>query len=243
MHSSICVRQLLGRRIDRLMRHARLVIGGNEYLVRRAREAGASWVETVSTVVDLERYTPRHYSSRRKSLPCIVWIGSPATVHYLESVRQPLAELARRCAYTLRVIGSAFELAGVKVECVPWSEATEVAHIAAGDIGIMPLQDSPWEQGKCGYKLIQYMACGLPVVASPIGVNQIIVRQGENGYLAGSSEQWVSALDRMIDDVAIRRTMGAAGRRRVEVDYCLQAIAPGVRDMLLKAAEGQRRSL
>lgn len=243
MHSSACVRRSLGRRIDRLMQHARLVIGGNEYLVRRAREAGAPWVETVSTVVDLERYVPHKYSSRPKSLPCIVWIGSPATIHYLETVRQPLTELARRCPYTLRVIGSAFELPGVKVECVPWSEATEVADIAAGDIGIMPLRDSPWEQGKCGYKLIQYMACGLPVVASPIGVNQIIVRQGVNGYLAGSSEQWGAALGRMIGDAAIRQTMGAAGRQRVELEYCLQAIAPGVCDMLLKAAGERRRDL
>lgn len=243
MHSSACVRRLLGRRIDRLMQHARLVVGGNEYLVRRARDAGAPWVETVPTVIDLERYAPPNYGSRRKSLPRIVWIGSPATVHYLETLRQPLTELARRCAYTLRVIGSAFELPGVEVECLPWSEATEVADVAAGDIGIMPLRDSPWEQGKCGYKLIQYMACGLPVVASPIGVNQIIVREGENGYLAGSSAQWVAALDRMIEDVAIRQAMGAAGRRRVELEYCLQAVAPGVCDMLRKAAVQRKRDL
>jgi glycosyltransferase involved in cell wall biosynthesis len=243
MHSSAFVRRLLGRRIDRLMRGARLVIGGNEYLVRRAREAGASWVETVSTVIDLERYPPGEYSSCRNTLPCIVWIGSPATVHYLESIRQPLAELARRCAYTLRVIGGGFKLPGVEVECVPWSETTEVDGIAAADIGIMPLRDSPWEKGKCGYKLIQYMACGLPVVASSTGANQIIVRQGENGYLADSGEQWVAALERMIDDAGIRQAMGAAGRRRVELEYCLQVVAPGVCDMLLKAADGRRRTL
>jgi glycosyltransferase involved in cell wall biosynthesis len=234
IHPSAVVRRLLGRRIDRLMKSARLVIGGNEYLSCRARDAGAPWVETMSTVVDLERYSvpdPAYGVT-----PRIVWVGSPSTARYLQDLRRPLAELASRCAYTMRVIGSNVDLPGVSVECVPWTEATEVKAIAECDIGLMPLADSPWEKGKCGYKLIQYMACGLPVVASPIGVNSSLVQQGENGYLAASSDEWVSALWRMINDVASRRKMGAAGRRRVESEHCLQRTAPLLCDMLFGAA-------
>ena len=234
IHRSALVRHLLGRRIDRLMKSARLVIGGNEYLACRAREAGAAWVETMPTVVDLERYTVPDPASRVG--PRIVWVGSPSTVRYLEDLRRPLAELASRCAYTLRVIGGNVDLPGVNVECVPWTEATEVKAIAECDIGLMPLADSPWEKGKCGYKLIQYMACGLPVVASPTGVNSTLVQEGENGYLAASPDEWVSALWRMINDAAIRRTMGAAGRRRVESEHCLQRTAPLLCDMLFGAA-------
>jgi glycosyltransferase involved in cell wall biosynthesis len=233
-HRSAFVRHVLGRRIDRLMKSARLVIGGNEYLASRARDAGAAWVETMPTVVDLERYTVPDPSSRAD--PRIVWVGSPSTVRYLEDLRRPLTDLASRCAYTLRVIGGHVDLPGVSVECVPWTEATEVEAIAECDIGLMPLTDSPWEKGKCGYKLIQYMACGLPVVASPIGVNSTLVKEGENGYLAASPDEWVSALWRMINDVVNRRTMGAAGRRRVESEHCLQRTAPLLCDMLFGAA-------
>lgn len=240
-HRSLCVRWLLGSRIDRLMKGASLVIGGNDYLARRARQAGARRVETISTVVDLERYAPRDRTHLANLPPKIVWIGSPSTIQYMEVLRQPLTTLAERHAYRLRVIGSEFELPGVDVECLPWKEATEAVDIAECDIGIMPLVDSPWEKGKCGYKLIQYMACGLPVIASSVGVNQIIVRDGDNGYLANSPHEWSAKLGRMLDDSVSRRTMGAEGRRRVELEYSLQAIAPRVRDLLLEVVRLHKR--
>jgi glycosyltransferase involved in cell wall biosynthesis len=90
----------------------------------------------------------------------------------------------------------------------------------------MPLLDSPWERGKCGYKLIQYMACGLPVVASPVGVNSVIVREGVNGFLASADEEWAVALETLIRDAALRQRMGSAGRQRVEDEYCVQQTAP-----------------
>jgi glycosyltransferase involved in cell wall biosynthesis len=90
------------------------------------------------------------------------------------------------------------------------------------DIGIMPLPDAPWERGKCGYKLIQYMACGLPVVASPVGANVEIVENGVNGELAGTSLEWEQALERLVGDAVLRGRMGRAGRRRVEAHYSVQ---------------------
>jgi glycosyltransferase involved in cell wall biosynthesis len=127
-------------------------------------------------------------------------------------------------------------MAGVEVECVPWTEASEVAAIAECDIGVMPLFDSPWERGKCGYKLIQYMACGLPVVASSVGVNGQIVQEGISGFLADTAQAWVTVLAKLLADAALRQRMGHAGRLRVEQEYCLQVTGPRLVGLLRSAA-------
>lgn len=234
LHPSRLVRVLLGRRVDTLMRGAQLVIAGNEYLAQRAQEAGARWVEIVPTVIDLDRYHVRGAVSNSE-MSRIVWVGSPSTVHYLRLVEESLAELGKRFRFRLRVVGAKISMSGVDIECLPWSEDSEVASIAECDIGIMPLKDSPWERGKCGYKLIQYMACGLPVVASPVGVNTQIVRDGENGFLADTPEAWERALGQLLQETSSREAMGRAGRSRVEKEYCVQQVAPRLA-MLLKQA-------
>jgi len=105
---------------------------------------------------------------------------------------------------------------------LPWSEETEVQLIQSFDVGIMPLTNSLWEKGKCGYKLIQYMACELPVVASPIGVNKQIIENGKNGFLAQEPDEWVGALRQLLNDESLRRFMGENGRKLVEEEYSLQ---------------------
>jgi glycosyltransferase involved in cell wall biosynthesis len=242
LHRSTWVRRLLGRRIDRLMKGASLVVAGNEYLAERARDAGAARVEVVPTVIDLGRYEPRHARWRAKTAPRIVWIGSPSTVRYLAALSAPLLALAGRVAFSLRVIGGELDIPGVEVECVPWTEATEADVLAECDIGIMPLGDSPWERGKCGYKLIQYMACALPVVASSVGANRQIVRDGENGFLVDRESSWTARLAQLLSDGALRQAMGEAGRRRVEAEYCLQRTAPVLRELLLKTTRAQHAS-
>ena len=112
------------------------------------------------------------------------------------------------------------------MQSVPWTEATEVASISQFDVGIMPLVDESFERGKCGYKLIQYMACGLPVVASPVGVNRQIVEHGVNGFLAETQEDWALALKTLIADAGLRERMGRAGRDKVEQKFCLQVTEP-----------------
>lgn len=236
LHPSALVRGLLGRRIDNLMAGARLVVGGNAYLAQRARDAGARWIEVVPTVVDLARYAVKPPADAQAAVPRVVWIGSPSTVQYLAGLSAALATLAQRFQFKLRVIGGQLDIAGVDVECVRWTEDSEVESIAACAIGIMPLSDSPWERGKCGYKLIQYMACGLPVVASPIGVNTKIVDEGGNGFLADGPDDWVTKLGHLLGDADLRETMGQAGRRRVEEEYCVQQVAPMLVDLLRSAA-------
>jgi glycosyltransferase involved in cell wall biosynthesis len=117
----------------------------------------------------------------------------------------------------------------------PWTEDREVDDILDFDVGIMPLRDGLWELGKCGYKLIQYMACGRPVVASPIGVNRQIVEHGVNGYLAATADEWVIALRTLRDDQGLRDKLGRNGRKKVEGHYCLQVTAPRLAELLRTA--------
>jgi glycosyltransferase involved in cell wall biosynthesis len=230
-HRNAGVRRLFGRRLDRLMAGAALVLCGNDYLARRARAAGAPRVEILPTVIDLDRYpgaSPEPSPPRGdREPPRIAWIGSPSTAPYLQILGESLRALAERRPFTLRVIGGgAVDLPGVAVEIIPWTEDTEVARLRSCDVGVMPLLDSPWEQGKCGYKLIQYMACGLPVVASRVGVNPEIVQPGVNGFLAETPAEWQDALERLLADASLRSELGRAGRRRVEQAYCVQQAGP-----------------
>jgi glycosyltransferase involved in cell wall biosynthesis len=240
-HVSYLVRRLFGRRLDGLMARAALVVAGNDYLAQRARDAGAKWVEVVPTVIDLARYPDSSPASSTASrvvpsadgLPRIVWIGSPSTAQYLTLIREPLRALAARYSFVLRVIGAkTVDLPGVQVEVFPWTETTEVELISACQVGVMPLADSQWERGKCGYKLIQYMACGLPVVASAVGVNSEIVRTGENGFLVNTPDDWMVALGQLLGNSLMRGQMGSHGRQRVESEFCIQKIGPKLAKLL-----------
>jgi glycosyltransferase involved in cell wall biosynthesis len=150
--------------------------------------------------------------------------------------------LGRQHRIQLVAIGAGeLDLPGVDVELQPWSEDTETQLLRGCDLGVMPLTDSPWERGKCGYKLIQYMACGLPVVASPVGANQRIVDDGCDGYLAADDAEWYSALARLCLDAPLRFSLGAAGRRKVERLYCYQVTAPRLASWFKQIAGSRRR--
>jgi glycosyltransferase involved in cell wall biosynthesis len=232
---SSLIRRVLGKKTDALMEMADTVTVGNSYLAERALAAGAHRVEIIPTVVDLRRY-PASAKVEHQGLK-IVWIGSPTTSKYLEFVAGPLATAALRHKCQLIVIGGRpVSLPGVSVEWRPWSVETEAADISQCDIGIMPLPDKPWERGKCGYKLIQYMACGLPVVASPVGINRDIVNNGTNGFLAATDQEWTSALSELLESAEMRSSMGTAGRALVQRTYCLQVTAPRLAEILRSAA-------
>ena len=239
-HRSPLVRGLLGDKLDRLMRAADMVTAGNDYLAERARAAGCARVEWLPTVIDLARYPDA--TPKPATVPVTVgWIGSPATAGYLRQVADALTPLRDEGLIRCVAIGArADQLLGTPFEAAPWSDETEVEALRAFDIGIMPLPDAPWERGKCGYKLIQYMACGVPVVASPVGVNTEIVTPGVNGALAATPEQWLAALAQLADDPELRARQGAEGRRRIEAWYSLQAQAPRLVGMLQEAVRRGR---
>jgi glycosyltransferase involved in cell wall biosynthesis len=239
-HRSALVRGLLGRRIDRLMRAADAVVAGNPYLAERARAAGARRVELLPTVVDLERYPAAR--PRADAAVRIGWIGTPRTAAYLAPLEPTFAAVARATGARFVLIGAgAAALASVPgVERRAWSEATEAEDLASCDIGVMPLPDEPFERGKCAYKLVQLQALGLPVVASPVGVNATFVEHGVNGLLARDPAEWHAALVALAADPALRARMGADGRRRVAADFALQATAPRLVRLLLELANADR---
>lgn len=233
-HDRWLVRKALNRKIDVVMKNAAVVVVGNDYLAQRARTAGARRVEIIPTVVDLDRYTA---VERRHTPPITIgWIGSPVTSCYLHDIAPVLESLT--CNLDVRIVAVGANptvIEGLPIEARPWSEKTEVQSIQAFDIGIMPLPDEPWEHGKCGYKLIQYMACGLPVVASPVGVNVDIVKHGVSGFMAGKRCEWEQALRHLLEDGDLRMSMGAQGRRRVEEWYSLQVQAPRLEGLMWEA--------
>lgn len=208
--------------VARVVSMSRSVSAGNEWLASWARRFSER-VSVVPTAIDTERFTP----GPGGDVP-FVWTGTSSNLKYLEQAAPALRRVpgARILVVCDRPPGDL----GVPVEYVPWSEGAEVDAIRRGRVGIMPLPDEEWTKGKCGFKLLQYMACGIPCVASPVGVNPEILREG--GLLAPTEDAWVEALARLARDEEAARRMGAAGRRRVEEAYSVRAIYPKLRDAL-----------
>jgi len=237
LHPNWLVRRCLGNKIDRVMKNAALVVAGNEYLANRARRAGAKRVVIIPTVIDIYKYAPLY---KRNDIFTIGWIGSPATSKYLELIKLPLIKFQESNRFKLVLVGAGeFNVDEFSVENRLWSEDTEVKDIQGFDVGIMPLPDEPWERGKCGYKLIQYMACGKPVIASPVGVNKDIVENGVNGYLVRNEDEWVEALKTLYNYPDLALSIGEQNRAKVEENYCIQVTAPRL-DYCLKSVVSNR---
>lgn len=233
------LRPLLEGKLDGLIHTARATLVGNEFLAAWAGRAGAKQVVELPTSVAFERYRTRPPTPLDGPLQ-IGWIGTPSSAeHYLKPLMPVLAEAVRQGWAAVTVVGvkdPALAALG-PVTFLPWSEEAEVECLHRFDVGIMPLADDAWSQGKCAYKLIQYMAVGLPVVASPIGMNRKVVAHGENGFLAATPEEWLDALRMLANDPDLRRRMGEAGRLRVERDFALTPAAPRLIEAL-RAASG-----
>lgn len=225
-----------------LCRAAGQVMAGNEYLAAYAREArggGGDGVLVVPTSVDTRALAPRR---RESALPTVGWVGSDSALPYLESLAPALRELAASVPHRLVVVAGDREprLPGVHFERVRWSPAVETDALASLDVGLYPLDDTPWTRGKCGFKALQYLACGTACVASPVGVLRDIVRPGVTGLHAVGQEEWTAALARLLSDAAERRRMGEAGRALVEREYSVDRVAPRVAEALQAAVRGRR---
>lgn len=239
MHTNKWVRLLLGRKIDFVMRHSTCVIAGNEYLASRANQAGAPLVKVIPTVIDTEAYSRAPNSDNTNTGKVTIgWIGSPSTFKYVSNIKSVLEEIVSYHDIEIHIIGVSGGLDFIEgVKYIPWSESTEIASIASLDIGIMPLEDNLWEKGKCSYKLIQYMGCGLPVVASPVGMNRRVVMDGINGFWATTNEDWVTALNSYINNFELRRTHGRNGKNIVKSNYSMAAWKNTILEIIIKSAQ------
>lgn len=214
------------RRFAAVVRLADAVIAGNRFLVDQAIQQGGSAerIHQIPTCVEPSRY-PLAKHERAGNGVQLVWIGSSSTLRGLESIRPLLDFVGQRLpGLQLKLICDRFlSLAHLPTIACPWSETTEAAVIASADIGISWVPDDPWSRGKCGLKVLQYLAAGLPVVANPVGVQAEMVRHGETGFLAESPEEWTQAIGTLVQDPGLRRRMGQAGRRLVETDFSVAA--------------------
>ena len=224
------------RRFERTVARAGLVIAGNPYLVRYAGACGARRAETIPTGLDVARFPPKADYRLSGGLR-LVWIGSASTLKQLEPFRPMFEALGRAMPEArLRIVAdAAIEVPGLRVENVPWSQESESRLLAESDIGLAPLPDTPYTRGKCGLKVLEYMAAGLPVIASPVGVNGDYVVPETTGVWATTSEEWIEAVRRLAGDAALRERMGRAGRRRVEAEFDFRVLAPKVVDLVVGA--------
>jgi glycosyltransferase involved in cell wall biosynthesis len=231
-HKSGIVRRLLGQKHRRVIGRSHLTIVGNRYLMDYANEFSPGRVQLVPTVIDLDKYRIDRLSSAAADPVVVGWIGTPSTAHYLQIVSEALWELSKRHHIRCIAVGARpDQLIGTPFEAVEWREESEVASLKLMNIGVMPLFDSPWEKGKCAYKLIQYMACGLPVVASAVGANCDVVRSG-TGFLALTMADWLESLECLIVDADLRQRMGACGRDLVEREFSIQVHGPRLAGLL-----------
>lgn len=218
---------LLYNKIDRMMEAAVAITAGSCQLAAYARNYNSN-VTLLPSVVDTERMQPAQRSpSHLHDKPFTVgWIGSPSTAPYLQQLVAPLRLFARERPVRLLVVGGAAPaIPGVEVIEQPWSLELEVPLIQQFDVGVMPLPDTPWTRGKCAYKLIQCMACAIPVIASPVGANVDAVPPA-CGILASSPDEWLFAFHHLAADSELRHRMGVAGREWVAERYSLRSATP-----------------
>ncbi len=227
------VRWRNGRKLPAMLKSASHVVVENEY-TRAYAERYCPNVTTITGPIDTNRYCPSEKNGSSNGSLTLGWIGSPTTEKYLEAIRRPLEAVGHRFpSVRLLLIGAPkFTVRGLPTEHRGWDMDREVADLQRFDIGLMPLTDDAWTRGKGGYKLLQYMAVGIPAIASPVGINRVLVEDEVNGFQANSEKEWTHQLFRLIEDTDLRRRMGEEGRRRMERDYALSVSADRLIEVL-----------
>ena len=200
------------------------VSAGNEFLYNYARRYNDN-VLLVPTCVNVQNGHHKIKVHRDKK-SVVGWTGSHSTLFYLDEIIPVIRSLQDQFDFTFLVIADRKPAIDLKDwEFIKWNEATEQDDLLNMDIGIMPLKRDAWSEGKCGFKLIQYLACGIPAIADPIGVNKNIIEDGVNGYLCNTKEEWKEKLVVLIKDYQLRKEMGLMGREKIVNEYSIQSQA------------------
>lgn len=203
---------------------ANVVIAGNAYLANKAKEFNKN-VVIIPTTVDTSYHIPKP-QLRNKETVTIGWSGSISTIKHFESVVPVLIKLKKKFndRILFKVLGDEFYMNDqLGIKGIPWSVQTEVDELNSFDIGLMPLPNDAWANGKCGLKALTYMACGVPVVTNPVGVNNEIVQHGSNGYLVNSAEEWLNVLEELINNKLLREQIGNEGLKTINKFYSVEA--------------------
>jgi len=230
--SNKLLKMFMHRKIENITQRASNVIVGNSFLKESLKDYNSN-ISVIPTVIDLAKYPEHVYDSGIDDKVIIGWIGSPSTQEYLYLIENVLELLSVGKKIEVHLIGANnVQLKNVNFKEIPWAEDTYIESLKHIDIGIMPLADTLWEQGKCGFKLLQYMGMYKPVVASPIGANEDIVKHGVNGFLATTEEEWLESLMKLIEQPLLRREMGIKGRASVEKKYSLPVASRQLLDII-----------
>ena len=210
------------------------VVAGSRYLADRCRREAT----VIPTVVDTERYRPREHRARPVT---IGWIGTYSNLDNLRDIVPSLARVLERFPDSrFHVVSDQNPKPELpRYEFTRWTKEAEIAGLQSFDIGIMPLRDTPWNRGKCAFKLIQYMAVGIPAVASAVGANVDVVLDGQTGFLVQDGTSWEDALMRLLEEPKLRAMMGSAGRRRCVECYSVQSQQDALLEVLRRSA-GER---
>lgn len=232
-----------GRKTDAIIRLSDHVIVGNRMLEAYVKRHH-SRVSVLPTPVDTDRYTPRTIPSPPARI-VLGWIGSHTTAVYLSVLQEALTAISRRYPHVeVQIVGAGRSpLMLPNLHVVPWQLDRELEELRQFDVGLMPMLDDAWARGKCGFKALLYMSVGIPIVASPVGVNREIVREGINGFLASSPQAWAARLSQLIEDPALRVRLGQAGRSIVEAEYSVGVTAPRFVQILHDAHRGKPPTL
>jgi len=211
-------------KVKTLCRIARVVLANSPHHVAFARQFNPN-VWEIPSVVDADIYTG--WQPRERSGPVRVgWSGSPSTVRNLQLIRGPLERVAARDDVTLRFLGADdVDLDGIPHHAKAWDPATEVHDLRAFDVGLAPLPETPWTKRKFILKLVQYMALGIPPIATPLGANPSVIEHGVSGLLADGDDAWVAAIDQLVNDRALREEMGKRAAEVAHRRYTLQSNA------------------
>ena len=231
--SNPIIKNFLGNKIAKVMRFSGTVVAGNQYLADYAARSGAKNIEIIPTVIDLERYPIKQNTDADQYI--VGWIGTKTTFekHLLPCKDWIKALQIQEPNIRFHIVGITEDMdLGKNVQYIRWTEETEVAEILKMDIGLMPLQDSKWEKGKCAYKLIQYAACGIPGVASDVGMNREVTVPGQTGILASAYEEWIQAIKTLKSNTELRHQMGRNARKKVEERYCIQQTSTKWKEIL-----------
>lgn len=209
-----------------------LIITENHNNKTYVMSKGAKNVLVITGPIDINRYESTR--KPKKTNIIIGWIGSTATQKYIETMMQVFQIISIKYDHVyFETIGAGFlDSRNIRLIQKKWDIDSEVKNLQDFDIGIMPLPDDEWSKGKGGYKLLQYMSIGIPCCASPVGINKTLIKNGVNGYLCETEEQWVECLSKLIDDERLRKKMGVNGRKMVEERYSLQVAYPKFKESL-----------
>jgi len=198
------------------------VVGGNNYLCAFAKEFNECVIK-IPTCVDTLNGHNKLKQHNNNNLT-IGWTGSHSTLKYLDIVVPIIRELQEKMDFSFLVIADEKPPLNLKNwQFIYWNPETETKDLLKIDVGIMPLSTDAWSEGKCGFKLVQYFASGIPAIASPVGVNKEIIENGKNGLLCDSKEEWGKAMSQLLSDSFLREQMGLAGRKKIEAHYSVQS--------------------